>query len=225
MADVGEKPLIITINPVFDIESGKLLSHDGVYEYSGPVMRFDRALANQAKSAADTASQTGSRLGASAQQIGSTLIPGLKNDYTNPPGYSPADLATMKQGSLEAAGGTAGALTGALANRSMRMRNPAGLSANTAAVAEGASRGAGSATQDILTQNAQLKERQKQSAQSGLEGLYGTDTSGMLHAMGLVPQDVEAGAKADSVGWLQNLTGILTSVGQMGKGFGAAAGG
>ena len=47
----------------------------------------------------------------------------------------------------------------------------------------------------------------------------------MLKAMGLVPEDITAAAKADSTGWVQNLTGIMDALGNMAKGAGSVMSG
>ena len=71
---------------------------------------------------------------------------------------------------------------------------------------------------DIASKNAGLKNEQQQFAQKSLQGLYGTDTDAMLKAMGLVPQDIQAQAAADKTGWVQDLSGIMSSLGQLGGG-------
>lgn len=179
---------------------------------NAPTLRGDRSLVNSAKNAEQGALTTAGSLGSTAAGIGGQLIPGLEKQAANPPGMNPNDLANEQAQSQEAAGGTAGALKGALATRAMRMGNPANLNATAAAVGQGASRAEGQATQDVLSANAGLKEKQRSGAQSGLEGLYGTDTRGMVDAMGLAPQDINAGTNADKVGWYQNMLGGIEAV-------------
>jgi len=171
-----------------------------------------RNLQQQATTAENNAATTAGGLGATAGQVGGALIPGLERQAANPPGMTPMDLANQQSQALEAAGGTASSLKGGLMDKAMRSRNPAGLNATTAAVAQGASRAAGQANQDILSQNAMLKNKQQEQAQTGLEGIYGTDTKGMLDAMGLIPQDINANVDAQKVGWVQNLTGLLGDI-------------
>jgi hypothetical protein len=189
-----------------------------------PQLRGDRSLNNMAKQAETSAQGAAGSLGSTASGIGAQLIPGLERQANAPPGMAPADLANEQAQSQEAAGGTAGALKGALATRAMRMGNPANLNSTAAAVGEGASRAQGQATQGILSENANLKQRQQQGAQSELSGLYGTDTHGMLEAMGLAPQDINAATNSQKVGWLQDTEGALDTLGTLGLGSAKAAG-
>lgn len=212
---------LITVNPVYSIETGELLSHDGMYWWDGPVISFDRALTKMAENDEQQARNIAGNQAQQAAQVGSVLIPGEERMALNPTGYSPADLATMKTANLQTARGTAGSLQGQLAERAARMRNPAGYNAATAAASQGASRAAGTATNDILAQNAKLKQQQQQSAFQGLNSIYGADNSDMLKAMGLETGDIDAATNAEKVGWLQNLEGGLSTLGSLGQGAGS----
>src|SRR5271170_31557 len=152
----------------------------------------DRSVQQAAAGAANNATTTAGNLGSTAAGIGSNIIPGLERATTVQPGISPTDLANMQNIAQESAKGTAGGVQGELATRAARLRNPAGINAASAAVAQGASRSEGANLQDVLSRNAELKTKQREDAYSGLEGLYGTDTKGMLDALGLVPQDINA---------------------------------
>lgn len=182
---------------------------------TAPMLRGDRSLGNQANTAESAAVGTAGSLGSTAAGVGANIIPGLEKQANAPPGMSPADLANDQAKSQEAAGGEAGALKGTLATRAARMGNAASLNADTAAVSQGASRAQGQATQDILSQNADLKNKQQEQAQQGLEGIYGTDTKGMVSAMGLQPEDINAGVNSQKVGWLQDagqIAGMLPGI-------------
>ena len=174
----------------------------------------DRSAQTAAQNAQQQATTTAGNLGQTAAGIGSQIIPGLERMTTTPPGFSPVDLARMETTAQEAAGGTASGIKGDLALRAMRNRNPAGLNAASASVAQGASRAQGNVLQDALNQNANLKEKQRMQAYEQLGGIYGTDTSGMLKAMSLVPEDINAEVNAGKSGWYQNLlAGIDTAAG------------
>jgi hypothetical protein len=184
----------------------------------------DRSLQNTAKGAAGTAGQLGGTLATTGEAIGANIIPGLERDTTTPPGLSPADLAHMEQTSLETAGGAAGSARGVLATRAARLRNPAGVTAGEAAATEGASRSAGKAVQDILSENALIKEKQRAQAYSELGGLYGANISGATKAMGVEAEDINSAANAEKEGWYQNLLAGLQTTGQLGLGSAKAAG-
>ena len=183
-----------------------------------------RQLADTAQGAANTATATAGQYGGAAGGIAGTLVPGLERQFNAPPGMSSADLAMQQTQQQEAAGGTAGGLKGSLALRAARMGNPAGVSADAAAISQGASRAQGQGVQDVMTQNALLKQKQQQDAAQGLAGIYGTDVRAQGESAGQVAPDVKAGVDASQTGWLQNLQGILGTLGTLGMGSAKLAG-
>ena len=185
----------------------------------------DRSLAGQAKSAGATAGALGGELATTGEAIGANIIPGLERDTRTPPGLSPADLATMQQRALETAGGSAGATRGVLATRAARLRNPAGVTAGMSAATEGASRAGGKAVEDILSENALIKEKQRSQAFGELGGLYGTDISGATKAMGVEAEDINAAAQAEKEGWYQNLIAGVNAVSGLKRAFTPGGGG
>ena len=83
---------------------------------------------------------------------------------------------------------------------------------------------AANASEKIAAANEQAKLGQQQQGAEGLGGMYKTDTSGMLSAMGQVAPDVNAETNANKTGWLQNTLAILNTIAGAGKG-GAPNGG
>jgi hypothetical protein len=169
----------------------------------------DKALQRQAAAAEQQANATAGQLTSAGQGVAGTLVPQLERQSVNPPGASPADIATMESRAAQAGAGAAGGARGMLALRAMRMRNPAGVGGDIAASTEAASRATGKGLQDILAQNASLKEKQRAQAQEQLGGIYNTDVSGALRAMALEPEDINAEANSEKVGKFQNVMTVL----------------
>lgn len=203
-----------------DIESGATL-HEDSYSYSGPLALCDRGAAGQAKQGAKTAAGVGAAEQTNANQIGSSLIPGLERQAQNPVGYSPTDLNSQLVASQSGAGGANSAIAGEAGLAGARTRNGSGFTAALDESSRNKGRQESMGNLNIASKNAGLKQEQQQSAQQQLGGLYGTDTSAMLKAMGLVPQDVDAEANADKTGWVQNFSQIMSSLGAAGGGAGA----
>ena len=65
---------------------------------------------------------------------------------------------------------------------------------------------------DIATKNAMLQQQQRASALKQLEGLYGTNVGAQLKAQSLVPEDIDAWAKANQTGWLQNVDATIQAI-------------
>jgi hypothetical protein len=79
-----------------------------------------------------------------------------------------------------------------------------------------------------LEGNALARESVRQSALSGMEGLYGQNINELMQMMGLGPQAINAETNAGNSGWLQNTLGIVNTLGGLGKdysGLSSATGG
>jgi hypothetical protein len=170
-----------------------------------------RSAMNQAKNAETTAAQTGAQLGAEAQGIGSNLTPFLTSELEHPQGYSQADTSSMLAAGLGGAGGAASGLTGVANKEAATSRNAGGFQSALADAARQRMKGAAGASEGLAATNANLKQTQQQDAARGLQGMYGTDTSGMLNATGQEAQDINAEVNASKTGWLQNAEGLVNT--------------
>jgi len=169
----------------------------------------DRSLQNQAEQAAKGASGTASGYGAQAGNLAGTLIPTLKTDITNPTGYSPTETNKMLVAGEQGAGGATAGVTGRAGLTAARTRNTGALSG----VLDEAARRKGQTLSEnalnVENKSADLAQKKRAEAVSGMEGLYGTDVRAQLEAMGLIPKDIGAGVEAGNSGWYQNtLAGI-----------------
>jgi hypothetical protein len=68
---------------------------------------------------------------------------------------------------------------------------------------------AAGASEGIQAQNENLKQTQQQEGAKGLQGMYGTDTSGMLESQGQEANDINAEFNASKYGWLQQAQSII----------------
>lgn len=155
----------------------------------------------QATSAATTAANNSNAFGGNASSLYSTLTPQLTNEAANPQGFNPADEAGMQTEAQQTAGGTQSAAVGEGGLQAARTRN---AGAPAAAIAD-ASRGAGEQLSKnslgISNANARLKEGQRQSALTGLQGLTGLETGAQNTALGQVAPDVNANTNAANESW------------------------
>lgn len=176
-----------------------------------------RSAQNQAGKAATTATDTGTQLGSEAQGIGSTITPFLTSELEHPQGFSQGDISAQTAAAMGGAGGANAGIVGQANQEAATSRNAGGFQAALDDAARQRSKAAAGASEGIAANNAQLKQTQQQDAASGLQKMYGTDTSGMLDAMGQVPQDINAQTNAGSQGWLQNTLGIMNAISGAGK--------
>lgn len=184
----------------------------------------DRGVQSAAMGANKTATGTASQYGNAAGGIGGTLIPGLTQEFTNPQGLSPTDLNAEQVAAQQGAGGATGAITGEAGLNALRTRNTGNLSALLDQAARRTGQNISQADVGIQAQNAQLKQKQREQAEQGLQSLYGTDVGAQLKSMGLANEDLDTALKAGQTGWLQNTMGTLSGLGNLGLGAAKAAG-
>ncbi len=166
----------------------------------------------QAGQAADQASAVGANLGSEGQAIGSQITPFLTSEMLHPQGIGQEGLAAETGAALGGAGGAASGLVGMANQRAATSRNAGGFQAALDDVSRNRMKAAAGASEGIQAGNENLKQQQMQEGAKGLQGLYGTDTSGMLSAMGQVPEDVNSEVNAGKSGWLQNTLGIIAAI-------------
>lgn len=182
-----------------------------------------RSAQNQANNAVTTAANTGTNLGSEAQGIGSNLTPFLTQEMEHPQGYSQQDTSAMLSSGLGGAGGADAGIAGMANKEAATTRNAGGFQAALDDAARDRTKAAAGASEGIAAQNAGLKQTQQQEGAEGLQKMYGTDTSGMLDAMGQQAPDINAETNAGSQGWLQNTVGVLKAL--QGAGGKSAGGG
>jgi hypothetical protein len=171
-----------------------------------------RNAVSQAGNAFNTAQSTGATLGGEAQGIGANLTPFLTNELEHPEGYSQQDTSAMLSAGIGGAGGANSGLVGEANKMAATTRNAGGYQAALDDAARQRTKAAAGTSEGIAAQNAGLKQQQQQDAARGLQGMYGTDTSGMLNAMNQEHEDVNSEVDASKTGWLQNSLAVINAL-------------
>lgn len=171
---------------------------------------------NQATNAYNTAASTASGLGASASGIGSNLTPFLTQEMLHPQGIGQQGIGDEQAAVEGAAGGAGSGLTGLADQRASVTRNAGGYQAALADAARSRTQAAATGSEGIAAGNERDKMQQQEEGAAGLGGLYKTDTSGMLDAMGQESPDIktELAASAAPEGWMSTASNALGLVGQ-----------
>lgn len=178
-------------------------------------MRADRAATKQAKQQGQQANTTATTAGANATQEGTQVRNQLESRAENPTGYSPTDLNNMLVAQQESAGGSNATIGGEGKLTALRTRNAGGFAPALDEAARSKARTLASGALGVQNQNAQLKQQQQEQALQQLQGLYGTDTSDQLKAMGLQSEDLANQLQAGRQGWLQNADQTITAIGSL----------
>lgn len=178
---------------------------------------FDRSAAKQAKNLGANAGGVAGTSEANANQLYSSVVPGLIRQAQTPQGLTAGQLNTATTASAEAAGGANAGLTGEGRLAALRTRTAGGYPAALDEAARAKGRTLATNAQNLQLTNARLGLERQSEAQRQLEGLYGVNTSNMLRAMGLQNQDLETQLQAGRQGWLQNTEGVLGTIGELGS--------
>lgn len=179
----------------------------------------------QANAAYGQAFNTAGMLGGEAQGINANLTPFLTQEMLHPQGYGQQGISAMNAAASGGAGGALSAFKGGAAQRAGAMHNAGAFGASMDDASRNAMKARAGASENIAANNANLQQEQTQQGASGLGGMYKTDTSGMLDAMGQEKGDIEAGVQAGQAGpaWMGTLgkgLGIAGSAAGLAGGFG-----
>lgn len=180
---------------------------------------FGNAGIGQASSAYKSAVNTAGMLGNEAQGIGSSLTPFLTEEMLHPQGYGQQGLSAMTAAAEGGAGGATAGLTGQAMQRAAASHNTGAYQAALDAASRNRSQAEAGSSEGIAARNAGLQQEQAQQGASGLGGMYRTDTSGMLNAMGQESQDVNAESNAIKAGSpiLNGMSSLIQDAGGIAK--------
>ena len=172
----------------------------------------DRSLQSMATQAGKTASSVGAGYAGQAQDIYSEFIPMLRREAAGGMGLTPTQKSQELTAAEQGAGGAAGSISGQAGLTAARTRNSAALSGVQDAAARAKTQAASQANLGIENESTNLANARQQAALGQLQGLYGTNVNAQLGAMGLIPQDVNAGTNAGKAGWLQNTLSTIDTL-------------
>lgn len=181
------------------------------------LMRADRSVQGAAKSNAGTAGGVGAGYGTAASGISGSIIPTLTRQAQGQgTGLTPEQKNQMLVSGAEAVGGVNAGLKGAADLATARTRNAGGFSAALDEAARQKGRQMATVGQNVQNLSTNIAQQQQQNALKELQGLYGTDVSGQLQAMGLQNQAENTALNAGNTGWLQNTLNTVKTLGGLG---------
>lgn len=172
-------------------------------------MDTDRSLQNQAKNSENQATQTAGQYGGESQSIGANLIPQLQAEATGNVGLSPTQQNNMLTMAQQGAGGATSGIAGQAGLSANRTRNSSALSGVLDQASRNRAMAESQAALGVANKSADVARQNQARAQGALQGMYGTDVTAQLRAMGLQPEDINAGVNAGKSGWFQNAMDFL----------------
>ena len=173
----------------------------------------------QANNAYNGAVNTAGQLGGEAGGINAQLTPFLTQEMLHPQGIGQTGLSAETAAAEAGAGGAASGLMGLADQRAAASRNAGGFATALDESARQRGKAAAGESENITAGNEMLKQKQQQQGAEGLSNLYGVDTSGMLKAQSLEPEDIrtelQASAAPESwMSWVNNYEDMMQKVGK-----------
>jgi hypothetical protein len=130
-------------------------------------------------------------------------------------GFNPGQTEELLNYAGAGTGGAGSTSMGQAQSEAARTRNTSGFTGALDQASRNRTRAMGDINAGIGAQDVLGAKQLNQQGAAGEAGLYGTDTSAMLGAMGQVPADIAAQMAAQQHGWMQDLSGGI-AIGQQG---------
>lgn len=155
----------------------------------------------QATTAATSAQNMSNGLSGNASALYGTLAPQLTSEALNPQGLTPTEKAQMNTAGQQSAGGSMAGAVGQGGLQAARTRNAGGADAALQESARNAGQQASTAALKTEMADTNLKEKERQSGLSGLEGLTGLETNSGISSLGQVAPNVNANTQAQNASY------------------------
>ncbi len=171
----------------------------------------DRAAQSAAKAAEKEATGTAGTARGNANAERSDLVPFYQREMTAQHQFNAPQLEQLLSSAEAPLAGSAATAAGQAASQGARTRNTSGFSAALDQNARDRQAQLGQAGLDINKQDILGAKQLNQAGAAGMQGLFGTDTSSMLNAMGQEHEDINSQVEAGKSGWFQNTMNAINT--------------
>lgn len=134
---------------------------------------------------ATTANQRSGQFNAGALDAQNAVVPALKQEITNPQGFSQPGMIAMNTANEQGVGGATAGAVGQGNLEAARTRNAGGFQAANDEAARSGQRQVSQNAVDIQGENEAQRQKNQQAGIAGEENMYNTDTGATLGALGL----------------------------------------
>jgi hypothetical protein len=183
---------------------------------------MSRSATNEAKTAQTTAGTNASQYGANAASELGPLNAQAKS-LIGSQGFDPTTLSAITNAGMGGVNAAFGGAAGQVNRQAGRTGNTASTAGQLDTLAQNKGIAGGQEAGNIQVQNADFANQQRMSGLNLLGSLYGINTGAQTANEGIQTGDINAQTAAGP-GWMQNLTGIMGGLGELGKGVGSAVG-
>ncbi len=179
-------------------------------DYSGPLELCDRAANSQATAAETNAVGTAANESSAAQNASAALTPFYRSEMTAQHGFNPGQTQELLNYAGAGTGGAGATSMGQAQSEAARTRNTSGFTSALDQSSRDRTRAMGDINAGVGAQDVMGAKQLNQEGAKGMAGLYGTDTSAMLGAMGQEAPDISAEMASQQHGWVQDLSNGIT---------------
>lgn len=162
-----------------------------------------QARANEAQ-----ASGVASNLGAQAGSEGAQLNPFFSQEMKAQHSLTPEQSNEMLTAAQSGAGGAFGGAEGQINRDAARTGNATSVTKSLDEMARDKAKSAAGASEGVAAQDVMGAKQLNQQGAAGMQGLYGTNTSGQLGAMKQANEDVSQETATQGKDWLSQLTSL-----------------
>lgn len=188
------------------------------YAYEGPVAKLDRGAQAAASKSAQAAGTSAAGYGSEAGAEHAALTPFYTQEMQAKHAFDPTQINELLTSAEAPLGAEAGQAQSQAEQAASVSRNPAAFTKVMQQLARDKMKAAAGASEGVAAQDVMGALQKQQEGAAGLSGLYGEDVKGQLGAMGVQQEAIKNQIEAGKSGWLQNVTGVLDSVGNLAKG-------
>lgn len=182
------------------------------YDYSGPLAQCDRWAQGAAQNATNNAENVAAQTGANAESEEAAVTPFLQSEMKATHGFTPGQTNELLTNELSGLGAASGAADEQAKLQGMRTRNASGFTKALDENSRNRMKAAAAGSEGIAAQDVMQAKQENQEGAAGLQGLFGENLGAQEKAMGNEANDIEDEVKAGQSGWLQNLTGVLSTL-------------
>ena len=201
--------------------AGQPADFEASYEYSGPSALCDRAAEQAASQAARADSARAETDQENAANERALALPYYSQEMKEQHAFTPGQTEELLTAEASGLGGAAGDTEEAARLHAARTRNESGFTKALDESARERNKSAAASAEAGGAKDVEMAKAANQAGAAGISQLFGEDLNATSRESQAQNQAIQDEIEAGKSGWLQNLTGVLGTLGSMAGGAGS----